>query len=185
MTADEPVPASDPTGYQAALLARLGDRDPEAVQAATPGELRRLVAEAGPWLRQRPAPGEWSVLELVGHITDAELVVGGRYRWIIAEDRPRIMPYDQDLWAAALQHNEAEPAELIESFAAMRAANLALWRRSSAATRARHGLHQERGPESYDLTFRMLAGHDLFHVEQARQTLDAVRGHGATGGEAR
>ena len=168
-------PVAQPSAYQALLLDLLGDRDPADVQAATPAEVRSLVAEAGAHLRERPAAGEWSVLELIGHIADAELVVGGRYRWIIAEDRPEIFPYDQDLWAARLRHNEADPAELIAPFEAMRTANLALWRRIPVEERARDGIHRERGPESYELTFKLLAGHDLFHVDQARQTLETVR----------
>ena len=168
-------PVAQPSDYQRSLLERLGDRDPAAVQEGTPDELRRLVAAAGSELRRRPAPKEWSVLELVGHIADAELVVGGRYRWILAHDQPPIMPYDQDLWAERLRHNEAEPEELIAPFEALRRANLALWRRSSADERARIGMHEERGPESYELTFRMLAGHDLFHLDQAWRTLDDVR----------
>ena len=179
MTTDTVDPVAQLGAYQASLLNRLGDRDPAEVQAATPAEVRRLVADAGPDLRERPAPGEWSVLELIGHMADAELVVGGRYRWILAHDRPAIVPYDQDLWAERLRHNEADPEELIAPFEAMRAANLALWRRIPVAERARYGVHEERGPESYDLSFRLLAGHDLFHVDQARQTLDAVRARAA------
>ena len=184
MTTDMIDPVAQPSAYQAQLLGLLGDRDPAEVQARTPSEIRRLVAEAGAHLRERPAAGEWSALELVGHIVDAELVVGGRYRWILAHDRPAIMPYDQDLWVTRLRHNEADPDDLVAQFEAMRAANLALWRRMPVEERARYGIHEERGPESYDLTFRLLAGHDLFHVHQARQTLEAVRGASA-GAEAR
>ena len=53
----------------------------------------------------------------------------------------------------------------------MRAANIELWRRSSGEQRARVGSHAERGPESYDLSFRMIAGHDRFHLRQAREAL--------------
>jgi len=41
---------------------------------------------------------------------------------------------------------------------ALRTANLALWRRTPAAERSRYGIHAERGPESYELTFRLIAG---------------------------
>ena len=184
MTTDssQPIhPAAQPSAYQTSLLDRLGDQDPAEVQARTPAEVRRLAADAGPLLRERPEPGEWSVLELIGHIVDAELVVGGRYRWILAHDRPALMPYDQDLWADRLRHNEADPDDLIAPFVAMRAANLALWRRMPVEERARYGIHEERGPESYELTFRLLAGHDLFHVEQAWQTLATVRGRASAG----
>ena len=53
-------------------------------------------------------------------------------------------------------------------------ANVALWSRSSEEDRARVGLHAERGRESFSLLFRMLAGHDRFHMAQARRALDAV-----------
>jgi hypothetical protein len=164
--------------YQQQLLGLLGDDDPAEVQAATPGAIRALLAGAGADLRTRPEPAEWSVLECIGHIVDAELVSSGRYRFILAHDRPDLPGYDQDAWAQAFHHNEADPAQLLTPFEALRAANLALWRRSSAADRARVGLHRERGPESYELTFRMIAGHDRFHLDQARETLASIRATG-------
>jgi hypothetical protein len=176
MTADIVDPVAEPSAYQTLLLGALGDRDPADVQAQTPAKVRRLAADAGTHLRKRPKPDEWSVLELIGHIVDAELVVGGRYRWILAHDQPEIFPYDQDLWVSRLHHNEADPAKLISPFEGLRRANLELWRRMPKATRARYGIHRERGPESYELTFKMLAGHDLVHLEQAWRTLDLVRG---------
>ena len=60
-------------------------------------------------------------------------------------------------------------------FDALRAANLDLWRRTPVADRARFGVHSERGPESYELTFQLAAGHDRFHLDQARRSLAAVR----------
>ena len=56
-------------------------------------------------------------------------------------------------------------------FDALRRSNLALWDRTPAEERSRHGVHAERGPESYEITFRLLAGHDRFHLGQARRTL--------------
>ena len=161
--------------YQEHLLGLLGTDDPAEVQGGTPPVLRSLVREAGADLRTRPEPGEWSVLECIGHIVDAEVVSSGRYRFILAHDRPDLPGYDQDAWADALQHNGEDPDELLAPFEALRAANIALWRRSSAAERARVGMHRERGPESFDLTFRMIAGHDQFHLTQARETLASLR----------
>jgi hypothetical protein len=43
------------------------------------------------------------------------------------------------------------------------------------ADRARVGIHRERGRESFDLSFRMLAGHDRVHMAQARAALETVR----------
>ena len=161
--------------YQQTLLAALGDDDPAAAQAAQPAILRALVADAGGDLRTRPEPGEWSVVELIGHIVDAELNSSVRYRSILAQDEPDLVPYDQDRWANRLHSTGESVDDLLAVFDALRAANLRLWQSTPAADRARVGNHLERGPESYELTFRLLAGHDRVHVAQARAGLARIR----------
>ena len=171
-------PVAQGSAYQQLVLSLLGADDPADVARATPAAWRALIDDAGADLRTRPAPAEWSVLELLGHAADAELVVSARLRWIIAEDEPPLLPYDQDLWAQRLHHDEADSDLLVAMVTALRGANLALWHRSTPADRARIGLHAERGPESFELTFRLLAGHDRFHLQQARHTLEQVRAAG-------
>ena len=170
-----PDPVSEAAAYQASLLAALGDDDPSEAQATTPAAIRQLLAEAGPDLRTSPEPGEWSVLECLGHLVDGELVVSARYRWIVADDTPDIVGYDQAEWVDRLRHRDDDPAELVALFEALRRANLSLWARFGATHGTRIGMHRERGPESYDLTFRLAAGHDRVHLAQARRALTAVR----------
>ena len=173
--AQSPDPISDPKGYQTHLLGLLGDDDPAAVQAGTPPTLRQFASEAGPYLPLRPEPTEWSALECIAHIVDAEIVMSARYRWVLAQDEPPLIGYDQDLWVDALHAGRDEdPDELLRVLEPLRVANVELWSRSSEEDRARVGLHAERGRESFSLLFRMLAGHDRFHMAQARRALDAV-----------
>jgi hypothetical protein len=169
-----PDPVSDPGGYRRHLLGLLGEDDPAAAQATAPERWRALVEEAGERLRTRPEPREWSVLECLGHAVDAEIVCSARYRWILAHDEPPLIGYDQDLWADRLRHGEDDPAVLLATLEGLRAANLDLWRRTSEPERARVGVHAERGRESYDLTFRLIAGHDRFHTAQAERALGAL-----------
>ena len=169
-----PDPVSQATEYQDYLVGLVGDEDPAEVQRATPAAWRSIVERSGELLAVRPEPGEWSVLECLGHAADAELVASARYRWILAHNEPPLIGYDQDLWVDRLHHGQDDPEALLETFEALRRANLALWARSSDEDRARVGIHSERGPESYDLTFRMLAGHDRFHLDQARRALAAL-----------
>jgi hypothetical protein len=170
-----PDPVREAKAYQQSLLDALGSDDPAEVQASTPARIRQLVADAGPDLRSRPEPGEWSVMECIGHVVDGELVSSGRYRWIIAHDEPELVGYDQNRWVDRLGHGDGDVDELLAMFEGLRAANLAMWRRSSPEQRARVGMHRERGPESYDLTFRLIAGHDRVHLDQADRALAAVR----------
>jgi hypothetical protein len=174
----ERVPSPDPVkeaaAYQRHLVGLVGRDDPAEVQASTPDAWRALLEQGAARVGERPEPDEWSVLECLGHATDAEMVVAGRYRWILAHDEPPLIGYDQDLWVERLRHRDDDPDELLETFEALRRANLALWARSTEAERARVGIHSERGPESFDLTFRLMAGHDRFHLDQARRALAAL-----------
>ena len=165
----------DPQAYQRRLVGLVGYDDPAAVQGATGAAWRALVAEAGADLRTRPSAGEWSVLECLGHAVDGELVMSARYRWALAEDDPEIVGYDQDRWVTALDHGRADPEDLLRLFDALRTANLGLWSAATPADRARAVRHRERGPESLGLMFTMIAGHDRFHLAQARRALAAVR----------
>jgi hypothetical protein len=180
MPGRSPDPIEDPQGYQRHLLGLLGDDDPAVVQHATPGAWRTMIDLAGPHLRDAPAEEEWSVFFCLAHAVDAEIVMSARYRWVVAHDEPQLLGYDQDLWVqrlhARIGSGSESAEELLAVFDALRQANLALWRRSSDEARARVGRHDERGPESYDLAFRMIAGHDRFHLRQARGALTVVTG---------
>lgn len=123
--------------------------------------------------QQRP---KWSVIERVGHLVDSEIVTSGRVRWVAAEDEPAIIGYDQDRWVDGLRHRDDDPDELIALFDALRTANLRLWATLPPVARVRVGIHNERGAESYDLIWRLVAGHDRFHLAQAERALAAVRG---------
>jgi hypothetical protein len=162
--------------YRRTLLDLLGDEDPAAVQSGTVARLRDLVRRAGADLRTRPEPGEWSVVECIGHVVDSEVTTSARVRWILSEDRPDIVPYDQALWVDRLRHIDDDPEDLITLFEALRSANLRLWASRPFEDRSRVGLHRERGPESYETMVRLSAGHDRLHLGQAERALEAVRG---------
>jgi hypothetical protein len=166
-------PVADPQGYQRELLALLGGQDPIGVLAATPPAVRDHVAGlAEEVLARRPAPAEWSVAEVLGHLWDSEIAYSFRARAILAQDQPRLIGYDQDAWATL-----ARPpfAELLDAFSALRTANLALLRHTPEARWARVGLHAERGPLSFRLLTESMAGHDRAHLRQLTQTIAAVQ----------
>jgi hypothetical protein len=169
-------PVLTPDAYRTEILSWLGEDDPGAVQAATVARMRELVAAAGAHLRDRPWPTEWSVIECVGHLVDSEIIASARIRWILTEDDPDIVGYDQDRWVDGLHHRDDDPEHLIGLFEVLRAANLRLLAATPIEAHERFGVHRERGPESYGLIVRLGAGHDRFHMAQAERALAAVRG---------
>ena len=157
----------DARSYTAAILGALGERDPFEVLRTTPAAVRQAVAGVAPRQVATPElPGKWSMLQVVQHLADAELVGAFRYRMILAHERPVLQGYDQDLWADRLRYGDSDLAGALEQFGALRAANLRLLEGTSPAERARVGAHTERGDESIGHMLRMYAGHDVVHLRQ-------------------
>ena len=96
-------------------------------------------------------------------------------RWILSQDRPEIIGYDQDLWVDELHHNADDPAVLLDLFDGLRRSNVDLWTRTPASAYDRVGLHRERGPESFLVTTQLAAGHVRVHAAQARRALDRLK----------
>lgn len=145
----------------------LGGDDPVEVMAESPDRLRALLrglSEAQ--LSRKPAPGKWSIKEIVAHLADGEVILGSRYRFIAAHDRPPIAGYDQDAFVARLGVGRAKAADLIDDFAMARAVNLGLLDRLADPDWDRVGLHAERGEESIRKIVFMYAGHDRHHIRQ-------------------
>jgi hypothetical protein len=167
--------AAAASAYTRALLDLLGPREPlEVMPELVPWLEQRIHDVPESALRQPEAPGKWSVVEVVLHLADTEMMYGVRGRLVLSEDRPIIVGYDQDRWAALFRYREA-PLELaLAQLRVLRQANLAVWRAAGPAELARVGLHSERGEESFGLMLRMMAGHDLVHRRQIERILPSA-----------
>lgn len=152
-----------PERYRAAL----GDDDPFLAMFEAPQRLRKLLKGlTEKQLSRPPAPGKWSIKQIVAHLADGEVILGSRYRLVAAHDRPAIPGYDQDLFVERLGVANATTAELLADFEMARAVNLGLLVRLSDAAFERVGIHSERGEESIATMVAMYAGHDRVHLEQ-------------------
>jgi hypothetical protein len=164
--------AAAASSYVRALLDLLGSRDPfEVLTELHPWLINRVHGIPDPVLRHPERPGKWSVIEVIQHLADSELVAGFRTRMILTEDRPPLQGYDQDRWASELGYRQVSLEQALEQLGALRTANLHLWRGLSPAQLERVGRHSERGPESVGHILRLMAGHDLVHRRQVDRIL--------------
>src|SRR5579863_6021066 len=63
-----------------------------------------------------PAPGKWSVRQIIAHLADAELVGAHRFRQVIAEENPTLVAFDQDAWTSRLDYAKRKPKQSLETF---------------------------------------------------------------------
>jgi hypothetical protein len=163
-----------PQQYTQRILKDVGQQEPLKVQAATAKKIEKLLAKASPAkLRKRPAPGKWSVVEILAHLADAEIVLGFRVRLILGAPGTPIQAFDQDSWVTSGHYDKRNPRESLAQFGALRTANVALYKSLSPEQWKHFGMHSERGQESVEHIVRMIAGHDLNHLRQIEQILSA------------
>ena len=166
---------ADPQAYITRQVGLVGGRDPLEVLAQTPDQIDRLISgHSAATLQQRPFAGKWTPTEIIGHLIDVEWTYGFRTRMIAAHDRPTLVGMDQDLWVAAQRYNTRSAADLAAAFRSMRGVNLDFWRTLTESELDRYGEHAERGQESQRHIRMLLAGHDLWHLDQLRRYVDAA-----------
>lgn len=162
----------DARRYIAAVLDLLGDADPVQVLGTTVSwceqQTEDLTVEQ---LARREAAGKWSIVEILQHLADSELVWGYRLRKVLAEERPELTGFDQDLWARRLGYAAIPREASLAVFGTLRDANLRLLSTLAEADLDRVGIHSERGEESVRNMIRLYAGHDLVHRNQIARVL--------------
>ena len=138
------------------------------ILAATPTQIAGLLKAIGAEKAAvPPAPGKWSVAEIVCHLADCELAFGFRLRQTLAEDAPTIQPFDQEKWAATYSGISASQA--LEAFTALRGWNLLLIRGALPVAADRPVTHPERGAMTFQTLVEIMAGHDLNHLGQLQR----------------
>lgn len=158
--------------YRKRMLSHLEGRDPLKLQAAAPAKLAKLLKGVSPAkARKRPAPGKWSIAEIVAHIADAELVGGYRIRAILGQPGTQIIGFDQDAWVTALHYDKRDLRKSFEQYRSLRETNLALLKSLTPEQWKQHGMHNERGEESVEMIVLMFAGHDINHFGQIERIL--------------
>jgi uncharacterized damage-inducible protein DinB len=157
------------------MQSRESDRDSVAVLGQlVPTLVRAIEGLNDRGLREREGPGKWSILEVIQHLADTELVYGWRVRQILTSETPVIQAYDQDAWATQLRYNEASLDGAVDQLRALRRANIQLYRSLTDEQRQRCGIHSERGRESVGDIMVGLVRHDFQHMRQIERIKKAV-----------
>jgi hypothetical protein len=150
-------------------------RGPELVATATTGA-------AGSQLDYRPAPGTWSVRQIVCHLADMEMAAAVRLRKIIAEDNPSLDACSPEAWAERLNYTSRRFSQALESFRRIRAENHALLEDLPEETYFRTGVHPTRGAVTLLDTLRHYAEHAENHARQIMKVRSQYKQSKATGG---
>jgi DinB superfamily len=122
-------------------------------------------------LRRRPAPGEWAIIEVVGHLADTEERALARVRRMLAEENPELAPFDQEALAEERHYLEQELDEELARLERLRAKHLALLVGLDGPSWERTGRHGEHGQMSLELYETHVAAEEVDHLAQIARLL--------------
>src|SRR5579862_553616 len=105
-----------------------------------------LTGAAGEELDFAPAPGKWTIRQIMAHLADAELVGAHRMRLVIAEENPALTSFDEKAWAQNLDYARRKPTQSLDTFRRLRAENYDLLKALPESAFERSGIHTSNGP---------------------------------------
>ena len=165
----------DSQDYIKAILEFLGDRDPFDVIAETEDKLLAATQDLrDEQLRVPEKPGKWSILEVVWHLADVEIVLGFRYRMVAAEPGRSVPAINQDAWVTELDYNGRGLEDALEHFAHVRTVNLRFLKDLPKERFEHFAMHEERGKETLEDMVRLYAAHDCYHLHQIDRIKTAI-----------
>jgi len=112
------------------------DKSPREIAASVSGLSEKV-------LRYKSAPDKWSILEIMAHLADMEILYAYRMRQMVADEKPVIAPIDQDHWAARLGYLQESLPELVALYGLNRHHNLNLLRRLKPENFDKGAFHPE------------------------------------------
>ena len=142
------------------------EQGPARLRAA----LAKVPAEAMKW---RPGPGKWSVHEVVCHCGDSEANGALRIRYLLAEQDPLIVGYDQARWAEVFDYHDAPIEPALATVEAVRANTAALLKRLPEEAWSASGRHTESGSYTAEDWLAIYAEHLEKHSGQIERNLSA------------
>ena len=116
----------------------------------------------------RPAPSEWSIKEVVAHLSDAERLFSFRALWFARGEESPLPGMEPNPWVAITDSNARALRDLLTDFDYVRAASLALFANLDEAAWERQGTASGKIMSVRALAW-IVAGHERHHNRSLRE----------------
>jgi FMN phosphatase YigB (HAD superfamily) len=143
-----------------------------AILQSTPAIFDHLlrVERSFDWTH-RPAPDQWSAIEILCHLRDSNSEINTpRVDLILAQENPFIPGLNPDDWVDQRHYVDQSPAKALSEFAQSRIALINTLKSLSESQWSRKGRHAIFGPTDLRELMHFAALHDQLHVRQAQET---------------
>jgi uncharacterized damage-inducible protein DinB len=117
----------------------------------------------------KPSEKNWSIREIIIHLSDAELVHIHRMKAVLSEDNPVLTAFDQDLWTTSLHSQQIDHQLYLQLFKSMRESFLPILHHLTEQDYLRVGTHNQAGQLTFKETFKHSIEHIDTHIEQIKR----------------
>ncbi len=139
---------------------------------AFPSELGTLVAGISDDDAQRmPAPNEWSVVEIIGHLIDIDPLQIDRIDRMLAEERPHFVRFDPDAAVTAAGYGRRALTDVLAAFTDVRRATVDGLSTIAPDELSRVGVRYTGQEVTLGQLLTAFAAHDQTHAQQIRAIL--------------
>jgi hypothetical protein len=115
-------------------------------------------------LTARPGPGDWSILELVIHLTDSDCIAIDRMKRMLIEDDPPLLYADETAYISRLAPHEQSLEDALTLFEVGRRQFARVLRVLPDEAFARCGVHNRRGALTVGGTVKDYIEHVDYHL---------------------
>ena len=122
---------------------------------------------------QPPAPGKWSVKQVIGHLCDGERVFTYRALRFSRGDQTPLPGFEQDDYVRESHANERKLADLAAEYEALRRATIAFFRSLTPEAALRVGTASGATTSVRALAY-ITAGHEQRHLELMKKQLSVA-----------
>ncbi|RZL46773.1 MAG: DinB family protein [Pedobacter sp.] len=119
------------------------------------------------------AEGKWTLKEMLGHIIDTERILTYRLTCFARNEKQHLPGFDEDDYVLNARFSERNYEDMIEEFAALRKANLYLFRSLNDEELNRKGTASSREINVKSILF-IIAGHVIHHVSILKERYHVV-----------
>jgi hypothetical protein len=123
----------------------------------------------------RETPTAWTILEVMCHLKDFEVVFIERVETMLKKITPTFVLFDQNEAVTENKYSEQSLSEVVQAFSLYRERTLSIFRNLEPQQWQRMGLHPKKGRMSMTDMPESLIFHDSKHIRQVSRILAAKR----------
>jgi hypothetical protein len=129
---------------------------------------------SGQDLSKVPIAGEWSAAFVLHHMCDGELHFATRYLNNLAEETPKIFPFNEDIYPDRLNYSKRDAQASLAAIEGIQIVAANILSTIPEGDWSRTSVHEERGLVTLSDLVSLATGHCKSHAGQLQGVIDAL-----------